>query len=71
MCFVAKDKPEVSSDELSDALTTWFSWHDQKSVPPPVLAASVAEYRRLSQEGVQKKSNRLARYELLEKYSGI
>lgn len=71
LCFVAKGKPKVDTAALSDSLASWFSWHDQKSAPDPKWAKSVAEYRRLSQEGVQKKSNRLARHELLEKFTGI
>lgn len=71
LCFVAKGKPEIDAAALSDSLVNWFNWHNQKSAPDPQWAESVAEYRRLSQEGVQKKSNRLARHELLENFTGI
>jgi uncharacterized protein with ParB-like and HNH nuclease domain len=71
LCFVARTKPNVSAASLSDSLASWFSWHDQKSAPEQEWAWSVSEYRRLSQEGVQKKSNRLARHELLEKFTGV
>lgn len=71
LCFVAKEKQEVDAAALSDSLANWFSWHDQKSPPDVEWSESVVEYRRLSQEGVQKKTNRLARHVLLEKFSGI
>jgi uncharacterized protein with ParB-like and HNH nuclease domain len=71
LCFVAKGKGTVNEENLSDALVSWFAWHDQKVQPDAPWIESVAEYRRLSQEGVQKKSNRLSRHDLLEKFSGI
>jgi len=71
LCFAARGRPHVDVVALSDSLASWFSWHDQKTAPDPLWAETVAEYRRLSQEGVQKKSNRLARHELLEKFTGI
>ena len=69
LCFAVKDKPKTEPDALSDSLFSWFSWHDNKCEPDGRWAESVKEYRRLSQEGVQKKANRLARYEILEKFT--
>ena len=71
LCFVAKGNPNIDAAALSDSLASWFSWHDQKTAPDEMWAKSVEEYRRLSQEGVQKKINRLARHELLEKFTGL
>lgn len=71
LCFVAKGKPTINTTALSNALVSWFSWYDQQSVPDQKWAESVAKYRRLSQEGVQKKSNRFARHKILENFTGI
>lgn len=71
LCFVAKEKPGLDIDVLSDSLASWFSWHDQTVAPDQKWIDSIVEYRRLSQEGVQKKSNRLARHEILEKFVGF
>lgn len=71
LCYVAKDKSNINIKNLSNSLIKWFEWHDQISEPDQEWAASISEYRRLSQEGVQKKSNRLVRHELLEKFTGI
>lgn len=71
LCYAAKERPYIDIKALSDSLASWFKWHDQKLAPDPKWADSIVEYRRLSQEGVQKKSNRLARHGLLEKFTGI
>jgi hypothetical protein len=69
LCFAVKDKPKTEPDALSDSLFSWFLWYDNKLEPDGRWAQSVEEYRRLSQEGVQKKANRLARYEILERFT--
>ncbi len=71
LCFVAKENPNIDTAALSDSLASWFSWHDQQTTPDEKWAKSVDEYRRLSQEGVQKKANRLARHQLLERFTGL
>ena len=71
LCYAAKGKQNIDIKALSGSLMNWFDWHDQRSAPDPKWTEAIAEYRRLSQEGVQKKSNRLARHELLENFTGI
>ncbi len=71
LAFVAKQQQPLDTATLSNALVSWFAWHDQTTEPPKSLAKSVTEYRRLSQEGVQKKTNRLARHAILTEYAGI
>lgn len=50
---------------LSNQLSDWFSWTEQITHPREEYTDAVIEYRRLSQEGVQKKSNRYSRFEIL------
>lgn len=71
LCYAAKGKANIDTKALSNSLTNWFNWYEQETEPDSKWAHDIAEYRRLSQEGVQKKSNRLARHELLEKFTGI
>lgn len=59
---------ELDVGVLAKILRTWFSWTEQQIVVPDVYVNEVANYRRLSQEGVQKKTNRLSRFSILQKY---
>jgi uncharacterized protein with ParB-like and HNH nuclease domain len=68
LCYAAKEYKNMNVDVLSDSLERWFSWHERHTEPEADWSSSIDEYRRLSQEGVQKKSNRLARHEILEKF---
>jgi uncharacterized protein with ParB-like and HNH nuclease domain len=68
VCFVVKDKTKLNSSNLSKLFTDWYSWYDQDTNATSEWLDLVDEYRRLSQEGVQKKANRLARFTILEKY---
>lgn len=68
LLFSVKQKTSANAERLAHVLHLWFSWLEKPSAAPRELRSSVTEYRRLSQEGVQKKANRLARYEVLAKY---
>lgn len=54
--------------KFAPLLVQWFDWSENRSQPARAWEKHSAEYRRLSQEGVQKKSNRLSRYSILEEY---
>lgn len=71
LCFVAKEKPNLDISALSDSLASWFAWYEETIVPDPKWVDGIVEYRRLSQEGVQKKSNRLSRHTILEEFIGL
>ncbi|MBH3397158.1 MULTISPECIES: DUF262 domain-containing protein [Pseudomonas] len=49
-------------------LEAWYEWHDQKVAPPQHYKDLVTEYRRLAGSGVQKKTNRQRRFEILCAY---
>jgi uncharacterized protein with ParB-like and HNH nuclease domain len=66
--FVALMQGNVDEPLLAKELSDWFQWTEGIIDPPEEWAEPVSEYRRLSQEGVQKKSNRLRRYEILSEF---
>lgn len=53
---------------VATALETWFMWTELNDIPSEEYSGRLYEYHRLSQEGVQKKSNRLARFDILTQY---
>ncbi|MFL9670403.1 DUF262 domain-containing protein [Variovorax sp. AB1(2024)] len=55
-------------DAITVALDNWFMWTELNDVPPEEYTGRLYEYHRLSQEGVQKKANRLARFAILTEY---
>lgn len=68
LAYSLMNKNKIDVAAIAEKLSAWFSWTELNNVPPPAIEQAVSEYRRLSQEGVQKKANRLMRYEILQKY---
>ncbi|WP_411704577.1 DUF262 domain-containing protein [Edaphovirga cremea] len=60
-----------STSGVGNILEAWYEWHDQKKKPPSKFKDLVAEYRRLTAEGVQKKANRQRRFEILCAYLDV
>jgi len=61
-------KKDFSPEILAEKLLHWYEWHEGTSEVPAQYAQQIEEYRRLSQEGVQKKANRFRRFEILLTY---
>ena len=67
LAFKLKDEVSIDVKHLAELLENWFQWVENAS-EPGAYESQVADYRRLSQEGVQRKSNRLQRFAILQKY---
>lgn len=67
LAFSLVGSPGLDAPRIAEKLRYWFRWTDVGDTPA-AFEQSVNEYRRLSQEGVQKKTNRMARYTILEQY---
>jgi Protein of unknown function DUF262 len=68
LSYALKDQAGLDIEKVADLLARWFHWIENAEKPSAQYAVDVAEYRRLSQEGVQKKTNRLSRFSIIQKY---
>lgn len=72
--FTLADSLKKSQQTIKDSaakLICWYEWQESDSQVDKAYVEAAEEYRRLTLEGVQKKSNRYRRYEILSKYMGI
>lgn len=66
--FALRKMSGIDFVRVGAALGNWYEWLDSKVSPPPEWEDEVADYLRLSQEGVQKKANRMSRYGIILDY---
>ncbi len=66
--LLEKCAERINYQRLSDGLVSWFKWYNNEEPVPTTYETHISAYRQLSQEGVQKKVNRLERYNILNSY---
>lgn len=55
-------------DQVAKYCSIWFSSLENLTIENDIFQPKLIEYKNLSQEGVQKKANRLRRYQILKEY---
>ncbi|WP_329890006.1 DUF262 domain-containing protein [Stenotrophomonas muris] len=68
--FVAADalrKYKIPAAKFAEKVSQWYRWNELGGAPKK-MTPLVAEFKRLSQEGVQKRANRFRRFEILHNY---
>lgn len=66
--FALRRMSGLNYQAIGHALGNWYVWLENDVGAPEQWESEVADYLRLSQEGVQKKANRMSRYGILLDY---